>query len=70
MKGFGGYLLNEGFSIAEELRNQRCRENQRNNDRNKDRGHKDGKDKKDRNEKNNNQIRGNSISDRLRKIYS
>ena len=66
MKGFGGYLLNEGFSIAEELRNQRCRENQRNNDR----GHKDMKDKKDRNEKDNNQIRGNSISDRLRKIYS
>ena len=66
MKGFGGYLLNEWFSIAEELRNQRCRENQRNNDR----GHKDRKDKKDRNEKDNNQIRGNSISDRLRKIYS
>ena len=37
MKGFGGYLLNEGFSIAEELRNQRCRDNQRNNDRNKSR---------------------------------
>ena len=70
MKGFGGYLLNEGFSVAEELRNQRCRENQRNNDRNKDRGYKDMKDRKDRNQKDNNQNRGNSISDRLRKIYS
>ena len=69
MKGFGGYLLNEGFSVAEELRNQRCRENQKNNDRNKDKGHNDRRDKKDRH-KDNEQHSGNSITDRLRKIYS